>query len=48
MHGDDELRKPQMPFLLRVCKVPYASEHIIRQIRSFKYLLCGLTYTFRQ
>lgn len=45
MHGNDELRRAQMAFLLRICKVPYASEHIIRQIRSLEDLFCGFSYT---
>ena len=46
MHGNDELRQPQMPFLLPVCKVPYASEHIVRQLGSLEYLLCGFAWAF--
>lgn len=34
-----------MAFLFRICKIPYASEHIIRQIRSLEYLFCGFSYT---
>ena len=46
MHGNDEFRQPQMPFLLRVCKIPYAPEYIVRQIRSLEYLLCGFAYAY--
>ena len=46
MHGNDELRQPQVAFLLSICKVPYASEHIVGQPGSLEYLLRGFTCTF--
>lgn len=41
MHSNDELRQPQVPFLIPICKVPYAAEHINRQFGSFEDLFCG-------